>query len=60
MRLLRVGEPGAERPAVLDAAGIARDVSGIADDFGPAFFAVGPWHPAWDMTGTDERLTWRN
>jgi 2-keto-4-pentenoate hydratase/2-oxohepta-3-ene-1,7-dioic acid hydratase in catechol pathway len=41
MRLLRVGEPGAERPAVLDAAGIARDVSGIADDFGPAFFAGG-------------------
>jgi 2-keto-4-pentenoate hydratase/2-oxohepta-3-ene-1,7-dioic acid hydratase in catechol pathway len=41
MRLLRIGEPGAERPAVLDAAGTARDVSGIAEDFGPAFFASG-------------------
>jgi len=41
MRLLRIGQPGAERPAVLDAAGIARDVSGIAEDFGPAFFATG-------------------
>jgi len=41
MRLLRIGEPGAERPAVLDAAGMARDVSGIAEDFGPAFFASG-------------------
>jgi 2-keto-4-pentenoate hydratase/2-oxohepta-3-ene-1,7-dioic acid hydratase in catechol pathway len=41
MRLLRVGEPGAERPAVLDATGTARDVSGIAGDFGPAFFAGG-------------------
>ena len=39
MKLLRVGARGAERPAVLDAGGIARDVSGIAGDFGPAFFA---------------------
>jgi 2-keto-4-pentenoate hydratase/2-oxohepta-3-ene-1,7-dioic acid hydratase in catechol pathway len=41
MRLLRIGNPGAEVPAVLDAAGTARDVSGIAGDFGPAFFAGG-------------------
>jgi 2-keto-4-pentenoate hydratase/2-oxohepta-3-ene-1,7-dioic acid hydratase in catechol pathway len=41
MRLLRVGEPGAERPAVLDAAGITRDLSGMTEDFGPAFFARG-------------------
>jgi 2-keto-4-pentenoate hydratase/2-oxohepta-3-ene-1,7-dioic acid hydratase in catechol pathway len=39
MRLVRVGEPGRERPAVLDGDGVARDVSGIAGDFGPAFFA---------------------
>jgi 2-keto-4-pentenoate hydratase/2-oxohepta-3-ene-1,7-dioic acid hydratase in catechol pathway len=41
MKLLRVGEPGAERPAVLDSDGIARDLSGIAGDFDPAFFAGG-------------------
>jgi 2-keto-4-pentenoate hydratase/2-oxohepta-3-ene-1,7-dioic acid hydratase in catechol pathway len=41
MKLLRIGEPGAERPAVLDADGIARDLSGICGDFGPAFFADG-------------------
>ena len=41
MRLLRVGQPGAERPAVLGAAAMARDVSGIAEDFGLAFFASG-------------------
>jgi 2-keto-4-pentenoate hydratase/2-oxohepta-3-ene-1,7-dioic acid hydratase in catechol pathway len=39
MKLLRVGARGAERPAVLDADGIARDVSAVAGDFGPAFFA---------------------
>ena len=39
MKLLRVGERGAERPAVFDPDGVARDVSGIAGDFGPAFFA---------------------
>jgi 2-keto-4-pentenoate hydratase/2-oxohepta-3-ene-1,7-dioic acid hydratase in catechol pathway len=39
--LLRIGEPGAERPAVLDADGTARDVSAIAGDFAPDFFAAG-------------------
>jgi 2-keto-4-pentenoate hydratase/2-oxohepta-3-ene-1,7-dioic acid hydratase in catechol pathway len=41
MKLLRVGERGAERPAVLDDSGVARDVSGVTGDFGPAFFAGG-------------------
>ena len=41
MKLLRIGERGAERPAVLDADGIARDLSGVVADFGPAFFAGG-------------------
>jgi 2-keto-4-pentenoate hydratase/2-oxohepta-3-ene-1,7-dioic acid hydratase in catechol pathway len=41
MKLLRVGERGAERPAVLDDSGVARDVSGVTGDFGPAFFADG-------------------
>ena len=40
MRLLRIGEPGAERPAVLDDHGIARDLSGVVADFGPAFFSA--------------------
>lgn len=41
MKLMRVGERGAERPAVLDDYGVARDVSGVTGDFGPAFFADG-------------------
>jgi len=41
MKLLRVGERGSERPAVLGADGTARDLSGIAGDFGPPFFASG-------------------
>jgi len=41
MKLLRVGEPGEERPAVLDGDGVARDLSGIAGDLGPEFFAGG-------------------
>ena len=41
MKLLRVGEPGLERPAVLDADGVARDLSSVTRDFGPAFFAKG-------------------
>ncbi|MGD0556254.1 MAG: hypothetical protein ABSA93_14910 [Streptosporangiaceae bacterium] len=43
MKLVRVGEPGRERPAVLDKEGTARDVSGIVGDFGPEFFAGGDW-----------------
>ena len=41
MKLLRVGGPGLERPAVLDADGVARDLSGVVRDFGPAFFGNG-------------------
>jgi 2-keto-4-pentenoate hydratase/2-oxohepta-3-ene-1,7-dioic acid hydratase in catechol pathway len=41
MKLLRVGAPGAERPAVLDGDGIARDLSGVVADFGPEFFSGG-------------------
>ena len=35
MKLLRVGDKGGERPAVLDSAGVARDVSTIVSDFSP-------------------------
>lgn len=35
MKFMRIGEAGAERPAVLDAAGTARDISGIVADIGP-------------------------
>ncbi|HTU72564.1 MAG TPA: fumarylacetoacetate hydrolase family protein [Trebonia sp.] len=41
MKLLRIGERGAERPAVLDDGGVARDLSGVTGDFGSAFFAGG-------------------
>jgi 2-keto-4-pentenoate hydratase/2-oxohepta-3-ene-1,7-dioic acid hydratase in catechol pathway len=39
MKLLRVGQPGAERPAGLDADGVLRDLSDVVPDIGPAFFA---------------------
>ena len=32
MKLLRYGEAGMERPAILDADGVIRDLSGIIDD----------------------------
>lgn len=35
MKLLRIGKTGAEKPAVLDSDGIARDVSSIVRDFSP-------------------------
>jgi 2-keto-4-pentenoate hydratase/2-oxohepta-3-ene-1,7-dioic acid hydratase in catechol pathway len=41
VKLLRVGDPGLERPAVLDAGGMARDLSGTVRDFGPSFFTTG-------------------
>ncbi|RCG32333.1 FAA hydrolase family protein [Sphaerisporangium album] len=44
MKLLRVGPPGEERPAVLDEAGRARDLRGLLGheaDFDGAFFASG-------------------
>ena len=41
MKLLRVGEPGRERPAVLDDDGVARDLSGLVTDLNPEFFGRG-------------------
>jgi 2-keto-4-pentenoate hydratase/2-oxohepta-3-ene-1,7-dioic acid hydratase in catechol pathway len=41
MKLLRIGSPGAERPAVLDGKSRARDLSGIVNDFTSAWFAGG-------------------
>ena len=35
MKLLRYGEPGAERPGVLDDQGQVRDLSGVVDDIDP-------------------------
>lgn len=41
MRLLRVGPPGGERPAVLADDGRTVDVSSVVDDYDRAFFAGG-------------------
>ncbi|HKD98970.1 MAG TPA: fumarylacetoacetate hydrolase family protein [Micromonosporaceae bacterium] len=41
MKLLRVGPPGEERPAVLDAAGGLRDLSAVVDDIDGAALGVG-------------------
>lgn len=35
MKLLRIGDLGNEKPAILDGDGIARDVSSIVDDYSP-------------------------
>ena len=40
MKLLRVGPPGQERPGLLDAQGVMRDVSAMVDDWHPA--SLGP------------------
>ncbi|MFE9955062.1 fumarylacetoacetate hydrolase family protein [Micromonospora sp. NPDC005299] len=40
MRLLRVGAPGQERPALLDEAGRLRDLSGLIDDLDASFLAT--------------------
>ncbi|WP_046730596.1 fumarylacetoacetate hydrolase family protein [Streptomyces humi] len=39
MKLLRVGTTGAERPALLDAEGVLRDLSGVVDDIDGALLA---------------------
>lgn len=39
MKLLRVGTAGAERPALLDADGVLRDLSGVVDDIDGALLA---------------------
>lgn len=41
MKLVRIGNRGQERPAVLDKDGVARDLSGLTADIGPEFFAGG-------------------
>jgi 2-keto-4-pentenoate hydratase/2-oxohepta-3-ene-1,7-dioic acid hydratase in catechol pathway len=41
MKLLRVGTAGQERPALLDAAGVLRDLSGLVDDIDGALLADG-------------------
>ncbi|MES4893227.1 fumarylacetoacetate hydrolase family protein [Streptomyces sp. NPDC096012] len=41
MKLLRVGTAGAERPALLDAEGTLRDLSGLVDDVDGALLADG-------------------
>jgi len=35
MKLVRVGQPGAERPGLIDAQGRVRDLSGVLSDVGP-------------------------
>ncbi len=41
MKLLRVGDPGAERPVALDQAGRLLDLSGVVPDITPALLAGG-------------------
>jgi 2,4-diketo-3-deoxy-L-fuconate hydrolase len=41
MRLMRVGEPGAERPVLLGADGVHRDLSGLTSDIDGSFLAGG-------------------
>lgn len=41
MKLLRIGQRGNERPAILDADGVTRDVSDHIEDFTPTFFGSG-------------------
>jgi len=41
VKLLRIGDRGAERPAMLDAQSKARDLSGITDDITPEWLASG-------------------
>ncbi len=35
MKLVRFGEPGNEKPGLVDADGVLRDASGVIDDYGP-------------------------
>jgi 2-keto-4-pentenoate hydratase/2-oxohepta-3-ene-1,7-dioic acid hydratase in catechol pathway len=39
MKLVRYGQPGQERPGLIDQQGQIRDLHGVCEDFGPAFFA---------------------
>jgi 2-keto-4-pentenoate hydratase/2-oxohepta-3-ene-1,7-dioic acid hydratase in catechol pathway len=39
MKLVRYGQPGQERPGLIDQQGQIRDLHGVCADFGPSFFA---------------------
>ncbi|TDR94881.1 fumarylacetoacetate hydrolase family protein [Enterovirga rhinocerotis] len=41
MKLVRFGQPGQEKPGILDGSGAIRDLSGSVTDFDGAFFASG-------------------
>lgn len=41
MKLVRFGNPGAERPGILDAQGVLRDASALVSDWSPAQLAPG-------------------
>lgn len=41
MKLLRVGAPGAEKPAAIDAQGRIRDLSGVMPDLTPEWLEPG-------------------
>lgn len=41
MRLTRIGEPGAERAAIVDEEGVPRDLSGVVEDVNGTMFATG-------------------
>jgi 2,4-diketo-3-deoxy-L-fuconate hydrolase len=41
MKLVRVGQPGHEKPGIVDADGSIRDLSGILPDFGPDVLSSG-------------------
>ena len=50
MKLVRYGQPGAERPGVLDAQGVLRDLSMLLPELGPAQLAprtLSPWPWLW-------------
>jgi len=41
MRLVRFGEPGRERPGLVDAQGTLRDLSGHLEDIDPGWHGIG-------------------
>lgn len=45
MRLTRIGEPGAERPAIVDGDGVPRDLSDVVDDIDGTVFTTGGHRP---------------
>lgn len=53
MKFLRIGHPGAEKPAVLDAAGRVRDLSGKIDDIAGDALADLSWTSGLDIESLD-------